>query len=172
MPVYGSMNAFTQPAMIRRISTTLLARVGLLLLSLGLALLLAFSANGQDYLYTREGQIDLLKRQVALLQLDKSRVEAQLKTCDSILTLTRVDLHIALGERDRRIQALEDSCNSEINRQADYNQQAEVKLYAYKTATTDLQTALTRELLTSRFLGWGRKRALRSILKPLTEITD
>ena len=142
--------------MTRRINGTQWARLGLLLFGL----LLAGVAHGQDWIYPLPVQIERLK-------LENARLAARLKTADSTLRETRVNLRIAIDERDSRIQMLEDSCNSEVKRQADFGVDRDRAFTECWSTLDQVSRNLTSELLTTRFLGLGRKRALKFILRPL-----
>ncbi len=148
------------------------AHIGLFLLALAMGLLLAFSANAQLPPYMANPQVQIQRLQYELEQtgIQLRATKARLKTADSVLIETRINLKIAIAEREARIQATEDSCNSQVLHEYTLRTSAESMAYTANLTMANVKNELTKELLTNRFGGWGRKKAIRHILKPLVDI--
>ena len=106
----------------------------------------------------------VLQQQVVILKAEVSRLRGLLAESDTVLSLTRIESTIALTDADSRIQVLTDTLKARALRFDEVRRTDALTVKAYAKALQRSRELVVEEALTDRFLGVGRKRAIKRIV--------
>ena len=114
----------------------------------------------------------VLQQQVVILKAEVSRLRGLLAESDSVLNLTRIESTIALTDADNRIRVLTDTLKARALRFYEARQADAITVKAYARALQRSRELVVEEALTDRFLGVGRKRAIKRIVVQMPVVPE